>query len=122
MDEGSEEEERIEQMTGELMKQVGECNRQLAALQRHSGSLRGGQRRVVGNIVTNLVTRMQEIAGDFRTSQGNYLRKVEAREERSSQYFTSLIHQDDEVIYILTVKLELHSVLVLQIDDSLEAK
>ena len=43
-------------------------------------SLRGGQRRVVGNIVTNLVTRMQEIAGDFRTSQGNYLWKVEARE------------------------------------------
>ena len=37
MDEGSEEEERIEQMTGELMKQVGECNRQLAAVQRHSG-------------------------------------------------------------------------------------
>ena len=31
------EEERIEQMTGELMKQVGECNRQLAAVQRHSG-------------------------------------------------------------------------------------
>ena len=39
-------------------------------------SLRGGQQRVVGNIVT----RMQEIAGDFRTSQGNYLWKVEARE------------------------------------------
>ena len=37
MDEGSKEEERIEQMTGELMKQVGECNRQLAAVQRHSG-------------------------------------------------------------------------------------
>ena len=78
MDESGE--EQIELITAELMKQVGECNKQLAAVQRHSGSLRGGQRRVVGNIVTNLVTRMQEIAGDFRTSQGNYLWKVEARE------------------------------------------
>ena len=74
------EEERIEQMTGELMKQVGEYNRQLAALQQHSGTLRAEQRRVVGNIVTNLVTKMEEIVGDFRTSQGNYLWKVEARE------------------------------------------
>ena len=106
MDEDGEEEERIVQMTGDLMKQVGQCNNQLAALQRHTGSLRGGQRRVVGNIVTNLVTRMQEITGEFRTSQGNYLRKVEAREERSSQYFTSLIHQDDEVLLELPTYLK----------------
>ena len=78
MDESGE--EQIEQMTGELMKQVGEYNRQLAPLQQQSGTLWAKQRRVVGNIVTNLVTRMQEIAGDFRTSQGNYLWKVEARE------------------------------------------
>ena len=74
MDESGE--EQIEQMTAELMKQMGEYNRQLAALQQHSGTLRAEQRRVVGNIVT----KMQEIVGDFRTSQGNYLWKVEARE------------------------------------------
>lgn len=95
MEEGGELEERIAQMTADMTKQFSECNKQLAALQRHSATLAGSQKRVLTNIVTNLVTRLQEITGDFRLSQGNYLRKVEAREQRNNQYFTSFT-QDDE--------------------------
>lgn len=95
MEEEGEQEERIAGMTSEMTKQFSECNKQLAALQRHSATLSGSQKRVLSNIVTNLVTRMQEITGDFRVSQGTYLRKVEAREQRNNQYFTSF-SQDDE--------------------------
>jgi len=95
MEEEGEQEEKIAGMTSEMTKQFSECNKQLAALQRHSATLSGSQRRVLSNIVTNLVTRMQEITGNFRVSQGTYLRKVEAREQRNNQYFTSF-SQDDE--------------------------
>ena len=64
---------------------------------------------MLSNIVTNLVTRMQEITGNFRVSQGTYLRKVEAREQRNNQYFTSF-SQDDEVFLILNViKYNMHN-------------
>ena len=46
------------------------------------------------NIVTNLVGRLKEITERFRSSQGNYLRRIEAREKRNSQYFST--YQDPE--------------------------
>merc|ERR1719322_910249 len=76
MEEEGDQEEKIAGMTSEMTKQFSECNKQLAALQRHSATLSGSQRRVLSNIVTNLVTRMQEITGNFRVSQGTYLRKA----------------------------------------------
>ena len=96
MEEGGEEEERIMVMTQELTKQFSECNKQLSALQRHSGALRGGHKTVLVNIVNNLVSRMQEITNNFRLSQGNYLRKVEAREERNSQYFSTFSAEEED--------------------------
>jgi len=89
------EEERIASVTAEMTKQLGECNKQLAALQRMVTSLRGHQRTVLTNIVTNLVTRLHGVTGEMRTSQGKYLRSVEEREQRSSQYFTSLSLDND---------------------------
>lgn len=45
---------------------------------------------MLGNIVTSLASRLQEVAGRLRTSQGRYLRRLEDREQRSSQYFTHI--------------------------------
>ena len=67
-----------------------QCNKQLAALQRLAKSLRRSEARVLGNIVTSLASRLQEVAGRLRTSQGRYLRRLEDREQRSSQYFTHI--------------------------------
>ena len=41
------------------------------------------------------MTRLHGVTGELRVSQGKYLRSVEAREERSSQYFTSLALDTD---------------------------
>ena len=43
-------------MTAEMTKQLSECNKQLAELERLLTFLRGHQRTVLTNIVTNLVT------------------------------------------------------------------
>ena len=89
MEDDGQEEEKISRMTSELTQQFGECNKQLQVLQRLSTSLRGHHRLVLTNIVANLAARLQESTGHLRSSQGNYLRKVEAREERTGQFFDS---------------------------------
>ena len=98
MEDEGQEEERISRMTQELTKQFGECNKQLQALQRQSSSLRGHHRVVLSNIVTNLAARLQDSAGNLRSSQGNYLRKMEAREQRTGQFFDSPDDQDDGLL------------------------
>ena len=95
MEEDGQEEEKITRMTSDLTHQFGECNKQLQALQRLARSLRGHHRVVLSNIVANLASRLQESAGNLRSSQGNYLRKVEAREQRTGKFFESSDDQDD---------------------------
>ena len=90
MDDGDQEEVRISKLTAETTQQFGQCQKQLQALQNSCKSIGGSQQVVVKNIVINLVGRLQEITEKFRSSQGNYLRKIEAREKRNNQYFTTL--------------------------------
>jgi len=96
MDEGDEEETRISKLTSETTHQFGQCQKQLQALQTSCKNIRGSQQVVVRNIVINLVGRLQEITEKFRSSQGNYLRKIEAREKRNNQYFTAMPEPEPE--------------------------
>lgn len=98
MEDDGQEEERINKMTSELTRQFGECNKQLQGLQRLVSSLRGHNRVVLSNIVANLASRLQDSAGNLRSSQGNYLRKVEAREQRTGKFFESPDDQDDGLL------------------------
>jgi len=96
MDEADQEEARISKLTAETTQQFVQCQKQLKSLQNSCKNIKGSQQVVVRNIVINLVGRLQEITEKFRSSQGNYLRKVEAREKRNNQYFTSLPDPEPE--------------------------
>jgi len=96
LEEGDEEEQRIAKLTLETTQQFGQCQKQLKVLQSSSNSIKGSQHALVGNIVKNLVGRLQEITERFRSSQGNYLRHIEAREKRSSQYFSTYQEPEPE--------------------------
>ena len=100
LEDGDQEERAIQKLTQEITSLFSTAQKQLAALQAISRSLRGRQMLVVGNIVQALVARLQEITENFRSSQGNYLRRVEAREQRSSQYFTSLQGEEDDGLLV----------------------
>ena len=100
MEDDGQEEEKISRLTTELTQQFGECNKQLQVLQRHSTKLRGHHRLVLNNIVTNLAARLQDSTGHLRSSQGNYLRKVEAREQRTGQFFDSPADPEDDGLLI----------------------
>ena len=98
LEEGDQEERTIQRLTLEITGLFGTAQKQLVALQGVSRGLGGRERLVVANIVTSLVVRLQEITERFRASQGGYLRRVEAREQRSSQYFSTFQGEDDGLL------------------------
>lgn len=98
LEEGNEEERTIQRLTLEITGLFGTAQKQLVSLQGVSRGLGGREGLVVANIVTSLVVRLQEITERFRASQGGYLRRVEAREQRSSQYFSTFQGEDDGLL------------------------
>jgi len=95
-DEDGEEEKNIQRITQETTAMFSACQRQLKQLQQFSSRSGGKEGTIVRNIVINLVNRLQEITGKFRVSQGDYLRRIKAREERSQQYFSTFQGEDDD--------------------------
>jgi len=96
MEESDVEENAIQKLTGEITTLFAAAQKQLVVLRTTSRGLRGREKVMVDNIVTALVSRLQGITERFRASQGNYLRRVEAREKRSSQYFSSFQGEEEE--------------------------
>ena len=90
------EERNIQRLTQETTALFSAAQRQLVELQRYSQRLRGREKLVLGNIVAALVARLQEVTESFRGSQGSYLRKVEAREKQSNQYFSTFQGEEEE--------------------------
>jgi len=95
-DEDGAEERSIQKITQETTSMFSTCQRQLKQLQMSSHDCDGREGVILRNIVINLVNRLQDITGKFRVSQGEYLRKIKAREERSQQYFSSFQGEDDD--------------------------
>jgi len=98
MEEGGEEEKIIQRLTGDATTLFGAAQKQVVEVQSMAKRVRGRERVVVTNIVTALVVRLQELTERFRSSQGGYLRRMEAREERSSQYFATFQGEDDGLL------------------------
>lgn len=90
LDDSSEEEMKIEILTKEVTRMVSSTHRTIQQIRLHSNSeaRHGKEQRLSYNVVSSLVTSLQELSNAFRESQGNYLRKLSSREERSKQYFT----------------------------------
>ncbi|XP_037069667.1 syntaxin-16-like [Pollicipes pollicipes] len=45
-------------------------------------------------VVLALATRLQELSGEFRSSQGQYLRRHQQREQRSQSYFDAMMLEE----------------------------
>ena len=96
IEDGNAEERNIQRLTRETTELFSAVQRQLVELQKYTQRLRGREKLVVSNIVSALVARLQDVAERFRGSQGGYLRKVEAREKQSSQYFSTFQGEEED--------------------------
>lgn len=96
LDDTDEEEKTIDKLTQETTSLFSTCGKQLKQLQATTRTLNGRETTLVKNIVVNLATRLQDITGTFRSSQGDYLRKLKSREERSQHYFSTFEGDNDD--------------------------
>jgi len=97
LDDEDGEDKEIRKLTQETTSMFSACQRQLKQLQQLSShSSNGKETVIVRNIVINLVSRLQEITGKFRVSQGDYLRRLKAREDQQQHYFSSFQGDDDD--------------------------
>jgi len=100
LDDTDEEEKHIDKLTQETTSLFSTCGKQLKQLQVTTRQLSGRETTLVRNIIVNLATRLQEITGRFRSSQGEYLRKLKSREERSQQYFSVFEGEEDDGLLV----------------------
>nr|CAG4648801.1 EOG090X0AQP [Polyphemus pediculus] len=89
-DDSFNEEQQINAITQEITKMFTACHKCIKRIQSSSvRSNRDGQTEVnvAKNVVTSLVTTLQNLSNTFRKDQNDYLLKIKSREERSQQYF-----------------------------------
>ncbi|XP_049789776.1 syntaxin-16 [Schistocerca nitens] len=102
LDDSSEEEQRIEALTQDISRMFGTAQRLLQQVRQQSGGGKtvGGRAdrpgRLSHNVVSALVSALQDVYVAFRRTQTNYLKKLDSREERSRQLLASPLEIPDE--------------------------
>jgi len=87
-DDSMAEEHQMEELTQEITKMFSSCHKCVKRIQQNSRRSRGHtEANVAKNVVTSLVTTLQNLSNTFRADQNAYLNKIKSREERSQQYF-----------------------------------
>jgi len=105
----------ISRLTSEITQQFSQCQKQLQVFQSSCSNLKGSEKALVRNVVFILVERLQQSTEKFRSSQGSYLRNVEAREKRSDAYFVKApeLESEDDGLLLGTESWQTHERILL---------
>jgi len=88
LDEVSQEESDIKSLTNEITQMFSECHHQIKSIRRNTlHSINGTEEIIVQNLISYLSGRLQDLTSTFRQSQNDYLKHLQAREEKSAQFF-----------------------------------
>ena len=87
LDDSDGEEHIIEKLAREVTEAISQCHQQVKHIQKGTRRTGGLPGLMAGNVVSSLSARLQEVTERFRKEQGDYLKYVRAREEKSSRYF-----------------------------------
>nr|SVE70596.1 EOG090X0AQP [Daphnia similis] len=88
-DDSMNEEQQIDVFTKDITKMFTTCHNCIKRIQYNSTSpsLGPAETNLAKNVVTSLVTTLQNLSNTFRSDQNTYLNKIKSREERSQQFF-----------------------------------
>lgn len=89
LDDGTEEEQLINTKTQEITQMFQRCQRLVQQFNASSRLTTGQEQMMVRNMVSSVARSLQELSTSFRITQSAYLKKLQGREERSNQYFSS---------------------------------
>ncbi|KAK7865557.1 hypothetical protein R5R35_010096 [Gryllus longicercus] len=87
LDDSCEEEQLIEALTQEITRMFSSTHRLVQQIRHQSNEGSRREKKLSYNVVSSLVSSLQELSNAFRKAQNSYLRKLNSREERSRQYF-----------------------------------
>lgn len=87
LDDSDGEEQLIERLAREVTEAISQCHHQVKNIQKGTRRTGGLPGLMAGNVVSSLSARLQEVTERFRKEQGDYLKYVRTREEKSSRYF-----------------------------------
>jgi len=87
LDENSKEESDIRHSTNEITEMFSQVHFQLKSIKRHTLHFTGIEAILIHNIVSYLSNRMSHMTEMFQKQQGDYMKKLKTREEKSAQFF-----------------------------------
>lgn len=94
-DENSEDEILIEHCTAEITTMFNSVHRVVQIIKSHSFEGSPKEKQLTSNVVRSLAAALQDLSIQFRSTQNNFLRQIQSREERSKIYFENPALEDD---------------------------
>jgi len=103
-DDKNEEEEKVERMTREITQIFFRCKNTVKVMEQRKRNLQPHEQTLAQNMLSSIVSKLQELSTEFRKCQSKYLDKIKSREEKSHQFFSDVDHdlmigqeEDDEI-------------------------
>lgn len=106
IDDAVQEEKAIEITTQEITRMFHHCKKIIHQIRERSRGTTSRDHQVSQNVVSSLVTSLQELSTMFHSSQSTHLRKLRSREEKSQQFFDSPYLPQNDDLYSLDMMQE----------------
>lgn len=98
-DDSSENEALIEACTNEITMMFTTSHRLVQFIKNHLYDGVQKERLLTNNVTRSLCSRLQDLSIQFKTTQSNYLKKIQSREERSKSFFENQNLVEDSNVF-----------------------
>ncbi|GFU30690.1 syntaxin-16 [Nephila pilipes] len=97
LDDSVHEEKEIENISQEITRMFHHCQKIIHQIRERSRGTTAQDFQVSQNVVSSLVSSLQELSSKFHQAQSEHLRQLRSREEKSQQFFnTTYISRNNE--------------------------
>lgn len=97
LDDSVHEEKEIENVSQEITRMFHHCQKIIHQIRERSRGTTSQDYQVSQNVVSSLVSSLQELSTKFHSAQSEHLRQLRSREEKSQQFFnTTYISRNNE--------------------------
>ncbi|XP_071054028.1 syntaxin-16 [Onthophagus taurus] len=97
-DDNTEDEKLIENCSAEIQGMFNVVYRNVQYIKGHSSDGNMKQRQLTLSVVRALANILQDLSTQFRSTQNNYLRQIQSREERSKIFFDNPALEEDSMM------------------------
>ncbi|GBO40780.1 Syntaxin-16, partial [Araneus ventricosus] len=89
LDDSVHEEKEIENVSQEITRMFHHCQKIIHQIRERSHGTTSQEYQVSQNVVSSLVSSLQELSSKFHSAQSEHLRQLRSREEKSQQFFNT---------------------------------